>query len=109
MSVLINICGLFDGDLIQLFMVGDILFFVIEMKQGYTRQDNIAQLFLELLCKPEFSFLSYAEFVIQLQPKRTRVPNSKASVFMVYLLTSMPFIFTRMIKAEGSLPLMRRC
>jgi hypothetical protein len=42
-------------------MIGGILFFVIEMKLGYGGRDNIAQLFLELLCMPEFPFLSYAE------------------------------------------------
>jgi hypothetical protein len=60
-SVLLNICRLSDGYLVQLFMIGGILFFVIEMKLGYGGRDNIAQLFLELLCKPEFPFLSYAE------------------------------------------------
>ena len=59
-GVLLNICRLSDGDLIQLFMIGGIIFFVIELKSG---QDNVAQLFLELLCKPEFLFLSYAELV----------------------------------------------
>jgi hypothetical protein len=59
--VLPNICRFFDRDLIQLFMIGGILFFVIEMKLHYDGQDNLAQLFLELLCKPEFSFLSYAK------------------------------------------------
>jgi len=39
-------------------MVGGILFFVIEMKLGYEGKDQVAQLFLELLCKPEFPFLS---------------------------------------------------
>jgi hypothetical protein len=62
-SVLLNICRLSDGYLIQLFMIGGILFFVIEMKLGYEGQDNVARLFLELLCKLEFSFLSYAELV----------------------------------------------
>jgi hypothetical protein len=52
-----------DGYLVQLFMIGGILFFVIEMKLGYEGQDNVARLFLELLCKPEFSFLSYTELV----------------------------------------------
>ena len=51
----------FYGYLVQLFMIGGILFFVIEMKLGYGGRDNIAQLFLELLCMPEFPFLSYAE------------------------------------------------
>jgi hypothetical protein len=60
-SVLLDICWLSDGYLVQLFMIGGILFFVIEMKLGYGGRDNIAQLFLELLCKPEFPFLSYAE------------------------------------------------
>ncbi len=63
-GVLLNIFRLSDGDLIQLFMIGGILFLVIEMKFGYEGQRNFAQLFLELLCKPEFSFLSYyAELV----------------------------------------------
>jgi hypothetical protein len=44
-------------------MIGGFIFFVIELKLGYEGQGNIAQLFLELLCKPEFSFLSYAELV----------------------------------------------
>ena len=44
----------------SLFMVGSILFIVIEQKLW---QDNIAQLFLEILCKPEFSFLSNTELV----------------------------------------------
>jgi hypothetical protein len=39
-------------------MIEGILFFVIEMKPGYEGKDNVAQLFLELLCKPEFPFLS---------------------------------------------------
>ena len=59
-GVLLNICRLSDGDLIQLFMIGGIIFFVIELKSG---QDNVAQLFLGLLCKPEFLFLSYAELL----------------------------------------------
>jgi hypothetical protein len=42
-------------------MIGGILFFVIEMKQGLGSKDYVAQLFLELLCKPEFPFLTYAE------------------------------------------------
>ena len=54
-GLLLNICRLSDGSLIQLF-----IFFIIELKLG---QDNVAQLFLELLCKPQFSFLSYAELV----------------------------------------------
>jgi hypothetical protein len=62
-GVLLNICRLSDGDLIQLFMIGGIIFFVIELKFRYEGKVNIAQLFLELLCKPEFSFLSYAELV----------------------------------------------
>jgi hypothetical protein len=62
-GVSLNICRLSDGDLIQLFMIGGIIFFVIEMKLGYEGQDNVARLFLELLCKPEFSFLRYAELV----------------------------------------------
>lgn len=32
-------------------MIGGIIFFVIEMKLGHEGQDNITQLFLELLCK----------------------------------------------------------
>lgn len=60
-GVLLNICRLSDGDLIQLFMIGGIIFLVIELKLGYEGQDSLAQLFLELLCKPEFSFLSYVE------------------------------------------------
>ena len=44
-------------------MIGGVLFFVIEMKLGCEGQDNVAQLFLELLCKPGFSFLSYTELV----------------------------------------------
>jgi hypothetical protein len=39
-------------------MIGGILFLVIETKLGYEGKDNVAQLFLELLCKPEFPFLS---------------------------------------------------
>ena len=62
-GVLLNICRLSDGALVQLFMIGGILFFVIEMKLGYERQDNVAHLFLELLCEPEFPFSSYAELV----------------------------------------------
>ena len=62
-SVLLNICRLSGGYLVQLFMIGGVLFFVVEMKLGYEGQDNVAQLFLELLCKPEFPFLSYAELV----------------------------------------------
>ena len=42
-------------------MIGGIIFLVIEMKLDYERQDNIVQLFLELLCKPEFLSLSYTE------------------------------------------------
>ena len=65
MSVLLNVCGLSDGHLVQLalFMIGGIPFFVIEMKLGYEGQDNVAQLFLELLCKPEFPSLCYGELV----------------------------------------------
>jgi hypothetical protein len=44
-----KICQLSDGDLIQLFMIGGILFLVIEMKLG-----NYS---FELLCKPEFLVL----------------------------------------------------
>jgi hypothetical protein len=44
-------------------MIGGILFLVVEMKLGYEGQGNIAQLFLELLCKPEFPLFSYAELV----------------------------------------------
>jgi len=36
---------------IQLFMLGGILFFVIEKKRSCKGLDNVAQLFLELLCK----------------------------------------------------------
>ena len=61
-GVLLNICRLSDGDLIQLLMIGGILFFIVELKLGY-EPDYVAQLFLELLCKPESSFLSYAELV----------------------------------------------
>ena len=63
MSVLLNMCQLSDGDLVQLFMIGGVLFFVIEMKPGCEGQDNVTQLFLELLCKPGFLFLSYTELV----------------------------------------------
>ena len=62
-GVLLNICRLSDGDLIQLFMIGGIIFFVVELKFNYKGGYNVAQLFLELLCKPEFSFLSCAELV----------------------------------------------
>ena len=62
-GVLLNICRLSDGDLIQLFMIGGIIFFVVERKFNYEWGYNVAQLFLELLCKPEFAFLSYAELV----------------------------------------------
>ena len=41
-------------------MIGGVLFLVIKMKLGH---DNIAQLFLELLRKPEFPLLRYAELV----------------------------------------------
>lgn len=61
--MLLNMCQLSDRDLVQLFMIGGVLFFVIEMKLGCEGQDNVAQLFLELLCKPGFSFLSYTELV----------------------------------------------
>jgi hypothetical protein len=44
-------------------MIGGIIFFVVEMKLGYEGQGNVAQLFLELLCKPEFSFLNYPELI----------------------------------------------
>jgi hypothetical protein len=62
-SVLLNISRLSAGYSVQLFMIGGIIFLVIEMKLGYEGQDNVAQLFLELLCKPKFPFLSYAELV----------------------------------------------
>jgi hypothetical protein len=39
-------------------MIGGILFLVIEMKHDYQGKVNIAQLFLELLCKPKFLFLT---------------------------------------------------
>ena len=39
-------------------MVGGILLVVIEMKIDYEGNDTIPQLFLDLLCKPEFQFLS---------------------------------------------------
>ena len=53
-SVLLDICRLSDGDLTQMLMIGGTLFFVLEMKLGYQGQVNVAQLFPELLCKPEF-------------------------------------------------------
>ena len=62
--VLLNICQISDRDLIwiQLVMIGGMsLFLIMELKLGNERQDNVMQLFLGLLCKPEFSFLSYAE------------------------------------------------
>ena len=62
-GVLLHICRLSDGDLIQLFMIGGIILFVVELKLGYEGHDSVAQLFLELLCKPEFSFFSYVELV----------------------------------------------
>jgi hypothetical protein len=65
-GVLLNICQLFDGGLsrlIQLFMIGGVIFIIVEMKLGYEGQDSIAQLLLDLLCRPEFLFLSYAELV----------------------------------------------
>jgi hypothetical protein len=63
-SAFLNIHRLSDGCLVQLFMIGGIIiFFVIEMKLAYDVQDNVAQLFLELLCKPTFPSLSYAELV----------------------------------------------
>jgi hypothetical protein len=34
----------------QIFMIGGILFFVLEMKLGILDSDNLAQLFLEFLC-----------------------------------------------------------
>lgn len=46
---------------------------------------------------------------VQRPPKWTRKPTLKVYVSMVYLPTSRPFIFTRMIQPERSLPLMRRC
>ncbi|KIK08823.1 hypothetical protein K443DRAFT_671881 [Laccaria amethystina LaAM-08-1] len=39
----------------SLFMIGGILFFVIEMKLGHEGQDNITQLFLELLSAAEMN------------------------------------------------------
>ena len=41
-------------------MIGGILFFVIELKFSYQGKNNIAQLFLKLLCKYKFLFLSKA-------------------------------------------------
>jgi hypothetical protein len=49
-------CRLSNKYLIQLFMIGGILFFVIQKKHGSEGRDNVARLFLELLCKPEFPF-----------------------------------------------------
>ena len=43
---------------IQLFMIGGILFFVIELKLLYEGKDNIAHLFLELLCESLVASLS---------------------------------------------------
>jgi hypothetical protein len=44
--------------LVQLFMAEGILFVVVEKKFDYEGNDNIAQLFLDLLCKSKFQFLS---------------------------------------------------
>jgi hypothetical protein len=44
-------------------MIGGIIFLVIELKLGSVGHGNIAQLFLESLCKPEFLFLSLAKLV----------------------------------------------
>jgi hypothetical protein len=47
----------------QLFMIGGILFFVIEMKLGFEGKDNVVQLFLELLCKSLVTCLTFVELV----------------------------------------------
>jgi len=40
-------------------MIGGILFFVVEKKHsGYEGEESFKQLFLELLCKHEFLFLT---------------------------------------------------
>lgn len=44
-------------------MMGGILFLVIEKEIDYEGNENMAQLFLELLCKTKFPFLGYAELV----------------------------------------------
>jgi hypothetical protein len=43
-----------DGFSVQLLLIGEALFFVIELKCGVPKQDNITQLFAELLDKPTF-------------------------------------------------------
>ncbi|KAF8625008.1 hypothetical protein AX15_005598 [Amanita polypyramis BW_CC] len=74
-AYLIPIVGLFQGRVIdkpehpmvstdyssggevehELFMIGGIIFFVIELMLGYEGQDNVAQLFLELLSAAEMN------------------------------------------------------
>lgn len=74
-AYLIPIVGLFQGRVIdklehpmtstayssggevehELFMIGGIIFFVIKLKLGYEGQDNVAQLFLELLSAAEMN------------------------------------------------------
>jgi len=78
--------------MIQLLMIGGILFFVIELKLGCLAQDNIAQLFLELLCKLEFLFLSYAE----------RIQRLHVFHFYSYDQSERKFAFDETLQAGGA-------
>ena len=60
---------------------------------GLQRAGQLAQLFLELLCKTELSLLSYSELACS--SCWNEQDCLKACIIMVYLLTCRSFIFTK--------------
>ncbi|KAM6491051.1 hypothetical protein JOM56_013290 [Amanita muscaria] len=116
-TYLIPIVGLFQGRVIdkpehpmtsttyssggevehELFMIGGIIFFVIELKLGYEGQDNVAQLFLELLSAAEMNKKANFEGL----RVHGLLTDLQTFHFYSYDPTRRKFAFDEMLQASG--------
>ena len=90
-------------------MIGGILFLIAEVKLDMCLEDNVAQLFVEILGA---SFLlgilvSVHQVGIQLLPKRTRTWILRIYAYMAFLPTSLTSISTLTILLPKNLHLTR--
>ena len=93
----------------QIFMIGGILFFSARFKLEISLEDNIAQLFIEILGMSIFLgiLVSAHQVGIQLLPKQMRQWILRIHAYMAFLLISLTSISTLMILMPKNLHLMK--
>ena len=93
----------------QIFMIGGILFFIARSKLEISLEDNIAQLFIEILGMSIFLgiLVSAHQVGIQLLPKQMRQWILRIHAYMAFLLISLTSISTLMIFMPKNLHLMK--